>query len=57
MATFSCFFTTFLVNTSPPTPVIYSLKFLDINILGIDFLTSRSGPHCENQLALGSSVR
>ena len=38
---------------SPATLVIYSLKFLVFNFLGIDFLASSSGHHCENQPVLG----
>ena len=43
MRTASCCFTIFSVITSPAAPVIYSIKFLVFNFLGIDFFAPNNG--------------
>ena len=50
-------FIIFIVTTSPTSLVIYSLKFLAFNILGIDFLIFSSGHRHENQHILGLDFR
>ena len=57
MRTVSYCFTIFLVNTSPTTLVIYSLKFLVFTFLGIDFLTFSGGHRHEIQSVLGLGVQ
>ena len=57
MRTVSFRFTIFLVPKSPTAPVIYSLKFLLSNFLGIDFLAFSGGHHCKNKTVLEVSVR
>ena len=44
----SCCFNIIIVTRSPATAVIYSSKFLILNILGADFLPPKSGHHREN---------
>lgn len=53
MKTVSCRFAIFFLTTSPATPVIYSIKFLILNFLSVDFLAPKTGYCCENQPVLG----
>ena len=44
-----CCFTIFLVMTTiPATPMIYSVKFLVFNFLGVGFLAFNRGQRSEN---------
>ena len=48
MRSFSCF-SMIIMTARPPTPLIYSMKFLVFNFLGCDFLVPKRS-HChENQ--------
>ena len=48
MKTVSCYFIIFLVTTIPALFLIYSLKFLEFNFLGIDFLAFNNGYRSKN---------